>query len=452
MEITLDLNSYINKEIECSCGHTHFSSVKLIDIDSGASLRLPSHIRKMNYHKVFLVSDRNTWKAAGREAEFRILQAGIRIKRMILDYDELIPNEQVIGEILAAFPMDADLILAVGSGTINDLCKFISSRVHVDYMVFASAPSMDGFVSIGAALMLNHVKTTIDCHGPVAVIGDTDILAKAPMRLIAAGLGDTLGKYTCLLDWKLSHLINGEYYCPEVVGMVEKALQTVIEKGPMVQNRDPEAIKAVTEALVLTGIAMSFTGNSRPASGCEHHLSHYWEMKMLMERKVPALHGEQVGVGLIMMLNLYHHLAKEMPDFDAAKNKPYDKKIWQERIRSVYGTAADGIIQLENKAHKNDVSARNVRIDKIKSEWKNIQLMIEQNLPAVSEVEKLMRSLNGFINAAEIGVSADEVRNAVLYAKEVRDRYTLLQLLWDLGLSEKYAEIAVNYFSAEQQA
>ena len=147
---------------------------------------------------------------------------------------------------------------------------------------------MDGFVSIGAALMLHHVKTTLDAHGPVAVVGDTDILSAAPMHLIAAGLGDTLGKYTCLLDWKLANLINGEYYCKEVVGMVETALKTVRAQSAKVQSRDPEAVKAVTEALVLTGIAMSFVGNSRPASGCEHHLAHYWEMKALMEGRMPV--------------------------------------------------------------------------------------------------------------------------------------------------------------------
>ena len=129
------------------------------------------------------------------------------------------------------------------------------------------------------------------------------------MHLIAAGLGDTLGKYTCLLDWKLANMITGEYYCPEVVEMVRTALRTVRAQSEKVQTRDPEAVKAVTEALVLTGIAMSFVGNSRPASGCEHHCAHCWEMKALMEGRTPALHGTQVGVGTILALRLYHRLA-----------------------------------------------------------------------------------------------------------------------------------------------
>ncbi len=172
---------------------------------------------------------------------------------------------------MVGYEGNADLIVGVGSGTINDLCKFISFKLGLDYIIYATAPSMDGFVSIGSALMLNHVKTTVDCHGPIAVIGDPEILAAAPMRLISAGLCDTLGKYTCLLDWKLSHLICGEYYCAEVVGMVEEALRAVSNQIDRIPDRDPAAIKAVMEALVLTGIAMSYVGNSRPASGCEHH-------------------------------------------------------------------------------------------------------------------------------------------------------------------------------------
>ena len=401
----IDLNAYINREISCSCGHTHFSGVKLIDIDRGAVTRLPGHIRDLGYNKVFIVADINTWDAAGARAAVELSAAGIVFDKVILDYEEVIPDEQVIGEIMTAYPMGYDLVLGIGSGTLNDLCKFVSHRLGIDYIIFATAPSMDGFVSIGSALMLHHVKTTLDCQGPVAVIGDTDILSAAPMKLIAAGLGDTLGKYTCLLDWKLAHLINGEYYCQEVVDMVETALETVKEQSAKVQTRDPEAVKAVTEALVLTGIAMSFVGNSRPASGCEHHFAHYWEMTALMEGRMPANHGTQVGVGMILAMRLYHKLAKEQPDFE-----------------------------------ENDIAKRDRRLAVIRDNWKKIQEMIEENLPETEEMIDLLRSLNAPVEPEDMGVTAQRACEAVEVAKEVRDRYTLLQLLWDLGLAAQYAE------------
>ena len=444
----LDLNTYLDREINCSCGHKHYSAVKRIDIDQGAVKRLAGHIQEFGYKKIFMVADKNTWKAAGADAAAELEKAGLSYDKVILDYDEVIPDEHVIGEILAAVVPGTDLILAVGSGTINDLCKLISYRMGLDYIIYATAPSMDGFVSIGSAVILNHVKTTLDCHGPVAVIGDVDVLSQAPMRLIAAGLGDTLGKYTCLFDWKLSRLINDEYYCEEVVEMVETAISTVMKYSNEVRDRKPEAVKAVTEALVLTGIGMSFIGNSRPASGCEHHFSHFWEMKAFMHGKFPALHGTQVGVGTIIALYLYHMLENEQVDFAAVKASGFDYEAWEKEIREVYEIAADGIIAVEEKSRKNDLTMRNKRLEIIEKNWADIQRMIKEGLPKVADMEKLFAGLDAPINPTQIDVSLDELYESVIYAKEVRPRYTVLQLIWDLGLSKEYAERTKEYFTA----
>ena len=445
---SLDLNNYLDRDINCSCGHTHYSAVKRIDIDKGAVNRLPGHIKDFGYQKIFMVADKNTWKAAGQAAAEALKEAGIAYDKVILDYDEVIPDEHVIGEILAAVVPGSDLILAVGSGTINDLCKLISFRMGLDYIIYATAPSMDGFVSIGSAVILNHVKTTLDCHGPVAVIGDVDVLSQAPMRLIAAGLGDTLGKYTCLFDWKLSRLINDEYYCEEVVEMVETAISTVMKYSNEVKNRNPEAVKAVTQALVLTGIAMSFVGNSRPASGCEHHFSHFWEMKAFMHGKFPALHGTQVGVGTIIALYLYHMLENQEVDFAAIKATDFDKEAWIKEIKEVYEVAADGIIAVEEKSQKNNIAMRNKRLEVIEKNWDKIRNMIREDLPKVKDMEDLFAGLDAPIRPTQIDVSLDELYESVIYAKEVRPRYTVLQLIWDLGLSKEYAKKTRAYFFA----
>jgi glycerol-1-phosphate dehydrogenase [NAD(P)+] len=222
--------------------------------------------------------------------------------------------------------------------------------------------------------------------------------------------------------------------------MVRTALRTVRAQRAKVQEQDPEAVKAVTEALVLTGIAMSFVGNSRPASGCEHHCAHYWEMKALMEGKTPALHGTQVGVGMILALKLYHRLASEQPDFDAAMRRQYDQEAWAQRMRDLYGAAADGIIALEAKAGKNDITRRNERLAVMKEKWEEIRRTIGEDLPATEEMAGLLRSLGAPTAPEEIDIPAERAREAVIAAKEVRDRYTLLQMLWDLGLAESFAE------------
>lgn len=447
----VEIDTLIDREIKCSCGRLHYSPVKLIDIGLNAAKRLPDHIRKLGYKNVFIVADKNTWKAAGEKAFLQITKNGLPVNKIILEHEEVIPNETVIGEIITSVTIETDVIIATGSGTINDLCKLISYKMKVDYIIFASAPSMDGFVSTGSALMLHNVKTTIDCHGPVAVIGDTDILSAAPMNMIAAGMGDTLGKYTCLLDWKLSHIINGEYYCAEVAHIVEDALDIVIKQKKNVLQRDPDAINALTKALILTGIGMSFIGNSRPASGCEHHLSHYWEMKSIMNGKKPALHGAQVGVGMITSVRLYRKLLSEKPDFEQLKLREHNKAEWILKMNELYGSASRGIIDLEEKCCKNDIGLRNKRLDMIEKNWNLISEIIEKDLPLTEDLEDLLLSFNAPINPMQIEISCEEAKNAVIAAKEVRNRYTLLQLLWDLGLSEKFAEDTEKYFAHGQK-
>lgn len=446
----IDLNSYIGKEIKCSCGRVHSSTVKAVDIDAGAVIRLPGFLKKMGYKNIFLVADINTWKAAGARACEELTKSGISVKKIILQYEELVPDEQVLGEVFAAYPMDTDLVLAVGSGTINDICKFVSYQMKTDYVIFASAPSMDGFVSVGAALMIDHVKTTYDTHGPVAVFGDTDILAQAPMNMITAGLGDILGKYTCLLDWKMANLIEGEYYCKEIVDMVKEAIEIVVEQGPKIKDRNPEAVKAVTEALVLTGMAMSFIGNSRPASGCEHHLSHYWEMKFIMEGKKPILHGTKVGVGMVTASCLYHMLSEENVDFEQAMRNGFDYERWAKKVTACYEEATPGIIQLEEQCGKNNLEKRNRRISYLKENWTLIQNTIKKALPKVETIEQLLTDLDAPINPEQIGVSMELVKDGIILAKEVRNRFTLLQILWDLGLAETYAERMTDYFTGKQ--
>ena len=350
MAQSIQLSQYLGKPMECSCGHEHKTLLKRIDIDKGALNRLPGHITELGYHHIFMVCDVNTWKAAGETVAKLLSENNIAHKCLVIQDSELVPDEHAVGTVVTAFPKEADLILAVGSGTLNDLCKFVSYQIGLDYIVCATAPSMDGFASIGAALITNHVKTTYDAHVPVAIIGDTEVLAQAPMEMIVAGLGDILGKYTCLMDWRMAHLIEGEYYCEKIAGMVKQAVTIVVEQSSKIKDRDLEAVKAITEALALTGVAMSFVGNSRPASGSEHHLSHYWEMQFQMEGKKPILHGIKVGVGLLTVLNMYGKLAQEKVDFSALKEMKFDKAAWEANVRDCYKDAADGILEKYPKA------------------------------------------------------------------------------------------------------
>lgn len=230
-------------------------------------------------------------KDAGIPAEIRI------ITHMGFD-------EATVGELLINMPMECDLVIAVGTGTINDMTRFFSYRVGRPFFTVATAAPMDGFASSIAAIYVDNLKTTFDAQTPTAIIGDTNILKNAPYRMIAAGLGDLLGKFTCLCDWKLSALINQEHYCASIVQLVENCAQNVLQDASKAKDRDPKVIGDIMEGLVLSGVAMSLYGNSRSASGCEHHMSHYWEMMFEQRGERPVPHGTQVSVGTVLILQL----------------------------------------------------------------------------------------------------------------------------------------------------
>ena len=205
------------------------------------------------------------------------------------------------------------------------------------------------------------------------------------------------------------------------------------------------------EALVLSGVAMSFIGNSRPASGSEHHLSHYWEMKFQMEGKKPVLHGIKVGVGMIAVTKMYEMLKEEQPDFAAAAKRVPDEEAWEKKVRDCYEDAAPGILALEKQCRKNSVENRNRRLTVMEEKWPEIRDLIEKEIPSHREMEKMMASLGEPVNPRQIGISSELVRDAVILAKEVRNRFTILQVLWDLGLLDTYAEKVAEYFRSEQE-
>lgn len=447
MAANSNLSQYLGQEMHCACGRTHSTKLKIIDVEEGALKRLPEHIKELGYKNVFMVCDVNTWEAAGKTAEQELTDAGIRYYTLVFPEKELVPDEQAVGKMMEAYEKGTDLILAVGSGTLNDLCKFMSSQVELPYMILATAPSMDGFVSVGAALIHNHVKTTYQAHVPEAVMGDPEILAAAPMEMIVAGLGDILGKYTCLVDWKMAHLIEGEYYCETINNMVKESIEIVVEESDGVRRRDQEAVKHLMEALVLSGVAMSFIGNSRPASGSEHHLSHYWEMQFQMEDKKPVLHGIKVGVGMLAVIKMYEMLKEEQPDFAAAAKRQPDYESWKKKVCDCYKDAAPGILELEEQRQKNSVENRNKRLAVMKEKWPEIQALFEREIPSGKKLKEMMESLGEPVNPEQIGISPELVRDAIILAKEVRNRFTILQVLWDLGLLEEYAQKVTEYFA-----
>lgn len=316
------ISQWAGMEYSCACGKSHKVDIQAIRVGSGVIQELPGILRDLGASHIFLVADNYTFEAAGRQVEQLLDQAGLAYhKRVFQTETPLVPNEYALGSVLAAMTSQDDMLLAVGSGTLNDVTKYVSARTGIPYVIAATAPSMDGYASTVAPTILDGFKTTLPAVYPAAIVADVDILKDAPMPMLTAGFGDIIGKFTSLADWRLSHQLNGEYYCPEVAGVIEAAVETCAANAKALAQREPQAIQAVTEALILSGLAMGMVGVSRPASGAEHQMAHYWEMDALRRGEEHPLHGNAVGVGTVLAASLYEMAAEYLPQGFAAPDK-----------------------------------------------------------------------------------------------------------------------------------
>lgn len=316
------ISQWAGMKYSCACGKSHKVDIQAIRVGSGVIQELPGILRDLGANHIFLVADNYTYEAAGRQVEQLLDQAGLAYhKRVFQTETPLVPNEYALGSVLAAMTSQDDMLLAVGSGTLNDVTKYVSARTGVPYVIAATAPSMDGYASTVAPTILDGFKTTLPAVYPAAIVADVDILKDAPMPMLTAGFGDIIGKFTSLADWRLSHQLNGEYYCPEVAGVIEAAVETCAANAKALAQREPQAIQAVTEALILSGLAMGMVGVSRPASGAEHQMAHYWEMDALRRGEEHPLHGNAVGVGTVLAASLYEMAAEYLPQGFAAPDK-----------------------------------------------------------------------------------------------------------------------------------
>ena len=316
------ISQWAGMEYSCACGKSHKVDIQAIRVGSGVMQELPGILRDLGASHIFLVADNYTYEAAGRQVEQLLDQAGLSYhKRVFQTETPLVPNEYALGSVLAAMTSQDDMLLAVGSGTLNDVTKYVSARTGVPYVIAATAPSMDGYASTVAPTILDGFKTTLPAVYPAAIVADVDILKDAPMPMLTAGFGDIIGKFTSLADWRLSHQLNGEYYCPEVAGVIEAAVETCAANAKALAQREPQAVQAVTEALILSGLAMGMVGVSRPASGAEHQMAHYWEMDALRRGEEHPLHGNAVGVGTVLAASLYEMAAEYLPQGFAAPDK-----------------------------------------------------------------------------------------------------------------------------------
>ena len=425
----MKINDWINRDLHCACGRVHRCDIPALRIGAGALEALPE--MTVGFSHILVISDRNTAPLA--EARVRKL-LGDRVETSyIYDDDLLVPDEERIAILEGLVTDRTDLILGIGSGVINDLCKYVSFLHGIESGIIATATSMDGYASSGAAMIQKGMKVTHTTHAPTLILGDVDILKNAPMDMIRSGYADIIGKYSALCDWKLSALVNGEYLCPSVYDLVKEETDSIRACASKLQERDPEAIGKLMEVLVLIGVCLTLLSTTRPGSGSEHHLSHFFEITGLIDDKPYFLHGTDVGYATTVTAELREKIrAVDRPTFATLSDESRERCY-----QSVYKRHWGEVKALQDEAgrYEKETDTRAFYA----THWEEIRAILAE-CPTRAEIEQMLLAVGFDLSLFEKMYGAKKIRTATLVAKDLKDRYSVLWLYAAMFFGEKEAK------------
>ena len=398
----------------CDCGVKHDTTIQDVQIAAGLVNKVGEILKKNDFSKnLLVVADKNTIKAADGILE-SLKDFNVECKI----YDDLRVATMDEVENVEALVNDKDIsILSVGTGSLNDTCRLAAARQDKKLCIFATAPSMDGFASYGAPIVNGPFKATYPAKSPEVIIGDTKILAKAPNELKSAGFGDMVAKYVGLIDWQISTLLTGEYYCDRIANLTREAIDELMQMADNVTVEDETTAGKIFEALLKTGIAMSFAQNSRPASGAEHIVAHLIECVELRDNIIPNFHGDDVGVCTLETLKFYNELAERKEIETCKENVDWDD------IYEFYGSMAEDVRKLNTP----DTITDSVSPEKMKDNWEEIVKIIK-SVPSYEECKNKMEIAGCKITVSDIGKSQELFDNCFRYSPYMRRRLTLLRL------------------------
>lgn len=404
----------------CTCGKPHPISLSALVIEANGLEKLPQVIKSLgNFSSVVMICDEHTYVAAGQKVE--TLCSLSNIVCLPSPPHGLLHADETAVSFVESHMGHPDLLLAVGSGTIHDITRFVATTYHLPFVSIPTAASVDGFLSSIAAMTWQGIKKSFPAKPPIALVADSTVLANAPYRLTASGVGDLLGKYICLFDWKVSHLLTDEYICPHIISLVEDAVSAVVSNANAISKCDIAAVESVMYGLVLSGLAMQMVGNSRPASGAEHHISHLIEMEIYPQTVGnTALHGEKVGVAAALLADKYHHILAT----PSSQISPNYQGLEISRIQQVFGNKAVEIIQNENTPDPlSDIPPL-----KLLSHWNEIRTLAQHTLPCGADIATLLADMGAPTTLNQIGLPDKLWEDLWEMSPYVRRRLTFMRI------------------------
>jgi glycerol-1-phosphate dehydrogenase [NAD(P)+] len=430
----------------CACGKRHAIPTQRVLIEENAAQQLPRLLDDLcGAGGVVVVEDQTTRGVLGRRVEDLLRDAGRAVCVVVFEAG-LEAEAEAVQIVVAQVRHDVAALISVGAGVINDIAKMAAHLTGRKYVSVATAPSQNGFASPIAAFNEDGIKVTKPATPTVAVVGDVNTLAHAPLPLIRAGFADLLGRTTANADWLLAHLVKGESYCARPFEIVAEAETACRANAAAIGRAEPHAIVTLTAALVLSSFSMVVAGSSAPASGGEHLISHYldgkheWHHHRSLEQR---LHGLQVGVTTLMMTRLYERLLSLSAD-DVCPDKIRPRyPSWEDEERTIhrhYGAASDAAIKQYRRKYQ-AWDKKEVVLQSLLHRWDDVRAALRSMVSSSASIETALKAAGAFTTATELGLSPEQMREALLNARYLRSRYTVLDWAADWGMLEDATDL-----------
>lgn len=388
------------------------------ELELVAALQLGDHLA--------VVGDDHTFAALG-DRVVAALASRFRVQRLSLGVRPH-ADAETLQRLIAALEPGVAAIVAVGSGTINDLCKLASRARRCPQLVFATAPSMNGYTSVSASITEDGMKRSIRASAPVGVFFDLSVLAAAPPRLIRAGLGDSLCRSTAQADWLLAHLLLDQPYRQAPFSLLAADEEVLFASSRALLTGDLAVMRSLARTLVLSGFGMTLCDGSYPASQGEHLISHYVEM-MGMPGAPPSFHGEQIGVTALAMARLQRHvLALDAAPQLGAPQLSLDAMI------AHFGVALGASCWRDAQVKRFDAARTDELNQRLTARWPEMRAQLAAVSRSPAQLEQVLVEAGAPTAPEQLGWSGQAFAAAVRHAREIRDRYTFLDLATDAGI------------------
>ena len=398
--------------------------------------------------KVFVVADENTYGVVGDVVVASLKDAGVEFAAdpyifpgtptLYGGYE----NVELIREVMR--PYEDTVAVSLGAGTLNDIVKLAAGEIDWPYINVCTAASVDGFASFGASIAKDGFKITRNCPAPAGLVADVDTMREAPARLTATGYGDLIEKIPAGADWILAHELGVEEIDDYVWSLVQGPLRKSLADPVAVANAEEEAIALLGEGQLMSGLAMQAHKSSRPASGAGHQFSHTWEMEGHgLDWEPPLSHGFKVGVGTVASCAIWEvFLEMDVEDFDV--QKALDRAKTPEEVEANVRATLNENIQDESVKHsvgklmQGDALAE--RIELLKEKWPTIKERCTEQLVTAKEAMEMLKASGAPYHPEMIEVGMDRFRETHFKAQMIRPRYTILDILTDLGILDDVVE------------